>query len=63
MTEALPITGFAAKFVVALHSLGTVAAMAIFLFFSINDIIQVRREVRNAAGESKEPEAQDAQRK
>jgi len=43
LTDILPITGFAARFIVALHSLGTVAALAIFLFFSVNDIIQIRR--------------------
>jgi membrane protein implicated in regulation of membrane protease activity len=62
MTDVLPITGFAAKFVVALHSLGTDAAMVIFLFFSVNDIIQIRRGVQNAEGEHRKGETQDTER-
>ncbi len=42
-TDFFPVTGSAAKFVVALHSLGTIAAMLIFLTFSVNDTIQIQR--------------------
>jgi hypothetical protein len=43
VTDMLPITGYAARFIVALHGLGTIAAMLIFLVSSVNDIIQIRR--------------------
>ena len=44
LASLLPISGLAAKFLVALHSLGTIAAMAIFVWFSVNDSIVIYAE-------------------
>lgn len=41
LTNLLPIPGWAGEFVIHLHSAGTVAAIGIFGWLSINDIIQI----------------------
>ncbi len=43
LTSILQISGIAADFVMAIHALGTVCAMVIFVWFSVNDTIQVHR--------------------
>lgn len=41
LTAFLPITDLAGEMVISLHSAGIVAAVGIFIFFSVNDIIQI----------------------
>jgi hypothetical protein len=41
LTSLLPMWDLAGKFIGALHSLGAIAAMAMFVWTSVNDTIQI----------------------
>jgi len=42
MASAMPISGWAGELVIVLHSVGTVAAVGIFMWYSIMDIIEIK---------------------
>jgi hypothetical protein len=43
LTKLLPISGWAARFLVFIDSLGAVAAMVMLVWFAVNDTIQLHR--------------------